>query len=337
MPPDSPAAALDKKEILAALKRLQAGDLTVQLPEGSGDATDAEIAATFNAHVETLNQFAFELTRVSREMGTEGVLGGSMKVSGAQGTWKDLADNVNTMTATLTVQLRSLFLVVTRLSEGDFSVRITVNAAGETAQLRDEVNVLADRLHTLAGGLSRLSDEIGTQGRYGGQIELNGATGTWVRLVADVNRMSENLANQLRAAFHVTAAVAQGDISQIIPGEPSGEMGEFARTVNAMVRQLSVFADELVRIAREIGVEGKFGGQMEVPGLPPTGTWRDITDSVNRMSANLTDQIRDVSQTAQAALENGPPRPTSAPAQGEMRQLFEHIDALSGKGTSGAE
>src|SRR3989440_491429 len=231
-----------------------------------------------------------EVARVAREVGTEGRVGGQAVVPGVAGTWKDLTDNVNFMAGNLTSQVRNIAEVATAIAGGDLSKKITVNVSGEILQLKETVNTMVDQLNAFAGEVTRVAREVGTDGRLGGQANVLGVAGTWKDLTESVNSMASNLTNQVRNIAAVSTAIANGDLSKKITVDVSGEILELKETINTMVDQLNAFAGEVTRVAREVGTEGRLGGQAQVPGV--AGTWKDLTDSVNSMASNLTGQVR---------------------------------------------
>src|SRR5207247_2573253 len=234
---------------------------------------------TINTMVDQLSSFADEVTRVAREVGTEGVLGGQARVKGVSGTWKDLTDNVNFMAGNLTTQVRGIAKVVTAVADGDLEQKFTIEAKGEVAALADTINSMIDTLRVFAEQVTTVARQVGTEGELGGQAEVPGVAGTWKTLTDNVNFMANNLTTQVRNIAEVTTAVANGDLSKKITVEAQGEMLELKNTINTMVDQLSSFADEVTRVAREVGTEGKLGGQAQVTGV--SGTWKDLTDNVN--------------------------------------------------------
>ena len=245
-----------------------------------------ELKDTINTMVDQLNSFASEVTRVAREVGTEGKLGGQAQVPGVAGTWKDLTDNVNFMASNLTAQVRNIADVATAIAGGDLSKKITVNVSGEILQLKETLNTMVDQLNAFAGEVTRVAREVGTEGRLGGQANVLGVAGTWKDLTESVNSMASNLTAQVRNIAEVTTAVANGDLSKKITVDVRGEILELKDTINTMVDQLNAFAGEVTRVAREVGTEGKLGGQASVRGV--AGTWKDLTDNVNSMAGNLT-------------------------------------------------
>jgi HAMP domain-containing protein len=256
------------------------------------------IGKVVNTMVEQLASFASEVTRVAREVGSEGKLGGQAKVKGVAGTWKDLTDNVNAMATNLTGQVRNIAEVTTAVARGDLSKKITVEVKGEILELKNTINVMVDQLNGFASEVTRVAREVGTEGKLGGQARVEGVAGTWADLTDNVNLMAENLTGQVRNIAEVTTAVAKGDLSKKITVDVKGEILELKDTINTMVDQLNGFASEVTRVAREVGTEGKLGGQAQVPGV--AGTWADLTDNVNLMAANLTGQVRNIAEVTTA-------------------------------------
>src|SRR3712207_253166 len=276
--------------------------------------------------VDQLNAFASEVTRVAREVGTEGVLGGQANVQGVSGTWKDLTDSVNAMANNLTNQVRNIADVTTAVAKGDLSRKITVEAKGEVLALKNTINTMVDQLSAFASEVTRVAKEVGTEGKLGGQASVEGVSGTWKDLTDNVNFMAANLTNQVRNIALVTTAVANGDLSQKISVEAKGEVLELANTINTMVDQLNAFASEVTRVAKEVGTEGKLGGQARVEGV--SGVWRGLTENVNAMAANLTVQLRDVSAVATAIANGDLTRKITVEAQGEILQIKEVINRM---------
>ena len=281
---------------------------------------------TINKMVEQLSAFASEVTRVSREVGTEGKLGSQGVVEGVGGTWRDLTDNVNFMAANLTTQVRAIAEVATAVAEGDLNKKITVEAKGEIGDLRDTINTMVDRLSAFASEVTRVSREVGTEGKLGSQGVVEGVGGTWRDLTDNVNFMAANLTTQVRAIAKVATAVVEGDLNQKITVEAQGEIGDLRDTINTMVDQLSAFASEVTRVAREVGTEGKLGSQGVVEGVG--GTWRDLTDNVNFMAANLTTQVRAISEVASAVVDGDLQRKIDVEAQGEILDLKNTINRM---------
>ena len=286
----------------------------------------AELKDTINTMVDQLSAFAAEVTRVAREVGTEGKLGGQAEVKDVSGTWKDLTDNVNLLAGNLTSQVRNIAQVTTAVAKGDLSQKITVDARGEVAQLKETVNTMVDQLSAFADEVTRVARDVGTEGRLGGQAIVPGVSGTWKDLTDNVNLLAGNLTSQVRNIAQVTTAVAKGDLSQKITVEVRGELLELKRTVNTMVDQLSAFADEVTRVAREVGTEGRLGGQAEVKGV--SGTWRDLTASVNSMADNLTDQVRNIAQVTTAVAKGDLSQKITVPARGEILELKNTINEM---------
>jgi HAMP domain-containing protein len=280
-------------EVSRVIKAVAEGDLSQKVElEIEGKQVQGEffrIGSTVNRMVDQLNAFASEVTRVAREVGTEGVLGGQASVPGVAGTWKDLTDSVNAMASNLTGQVRNIALVTTAVANGDLSQKITVEAKGEVLELKDTINTMVDQLSAFAGEVSRVAREVGTEGKLGGQAQVKGVSGTWKDLTDNVNFMAANLTAQVRNIADVTTAVAKGDLSRKITVNVQGEVLELKNTINTMVDQLNAFASEVTRVAKEVGTEGKLGGQARVEGV--SGTWRDLTQNVNGMAANLTIQL----------------------------------------------
>src|SRR5687767_9974085 len=248
-----------------------------------------ELKDTINTMVDQLNAFASEVSRVARGAGTGGVLGGQATVPGVAGTWKDLTDSVNAMGTNLTAQVRNIAEVTTAVARGDLSRKITVEVKGEILELKNTINTMVDQLNAFASEVTRVAREVGTDGKLGGQAAVPGVAGTWKDLTDSVNAMASNLTAQVRNIAAVTTAVARGDLSRKITVDVKGEILELKDTINTMVDQLNSFASEVSRVAREVGTDGKLGGQAEVPGV--AGTWKNLTDNVNSMASNLTGQV----------------------------------------------
>jgi signal transduction histidine kinase/HAMP domain-containing protein/CheY-like chemotaxis protein len=285
-----------------------------------------ELKNTINTMVDQLSSFASEVTRVAREVGTEGKLGGQADVKGVAGTWKDLTDNVNLMASNLTVQLRDMSKVATAIASGDLTQKITVDVRGEILQIKNVINTMVDQLRSFAAEVTRVAREVGTEGKLGGQAAVPGVAGTWKDLTESVNFMASNLTAQVRNIAAVTTAVATGDLSKKITVDVKGEILELKNTVNTMVDQLSSFADEVTRVAREVGMEGKLGGQAVVKGV--SGTWKDLTDNVNFMASNLTDQVRGIAKVVTAVANGDLKRKLFLEAKGEIAELAETINNM---------
>ncbi len=286
----------------------------------------AELKETINTMVDQLNAFASEVSRVAREVGTEGKLGGQAQVPGVDGTWKDLTDNVNSMAANLTGQVRNIADVTTAVARGDLSRKITVDVRGEILELKDTINTMVDQLNSFASEVSRVAREVGTEGKLGGQATVPGVAGTWKDLTDNVNSMAANLTDQVRNIADVTTAVARGDLSRKITVDVKGEILELKNTINTMVDQLNGFAAEVTRVAREVGSEGKLGGQALVPGV--AGTWKDLTDNVNSMAANLTGQVRNIAEVATAVARGDLSRKITVDVKGEIAELKDTINTM---------
>src|SRR5438128_1242051 len=284
-------------------------------------------AKTVNAMVEQLGAFTAEVTRVAREVGTEGKLGGQAKVKGVAGTWKDRTDSVNSMAANLTAQVRNIAEVTTAVATGDLSKKITVDVRGEILQLKDTINTMVEQLRGFASEVTRVAREVGTEGKLGGQAEVPGVAGTWKDLTDNVNLMASNLTDQVRNIAQVTTAVARGDLNQKITVDVKGEILELKDTINTMVDQLASFADEVTRVAREVGTDGKLGGQARVEGV--SGTWRDLTENVNFMASNLTSQVRSIAQVATAVANGDLSQKIEVEAKGEVAALADTINAMT--------
>ncbi len=285
-----------------------------------------ELKDTLNTMVDQLRSFASEVTRVAREVGTDGKLGGQAQVPGVAGTWKDLTDSVNSMASNLTGQVRNIADVATAIASGDLSKKITVDVSGEILLLKDTINTMVDQLNAFAGEVTRVAREVGTDGKLGGQAKVPGVAGTWKDLTDNVNSMAGNLTAQVRNIAEVTTAVARGDLSRKITVDVKGEILELKNTINTMVDQLNAFAGEVTRVAREVGTEGKLGGQAEVPGVG--GTWKDLTDNVNFMAFNLTGQVRNIAEVATAIASGDLSRKITVDVRGEILQLKETLNTM---------
>src|SRR5580658_3989750 len=257
-------------QLLAGLKAVRGGDFSTRLPQ-AGDPLLDEIATVFNGMNDQLALFTSEVTRVAREVGTEGKLGGQAEVPGVVGTWKDLTDSVNAMAGNLTDQVRNIARVTTAVAQGDLSQKITVDARGEILELKNTINTMVEQLSSFADEVTRVAREVGTQGKLGGQASVEGVRGTWKELTDNVNQMASNLTNQVRDISAVATAIARGDMTRKISVEVRGELLDLKNVINTMVDTLSSFADEVTRVARDVGVEGKLGGQAAVRGV--AGTW----------------------------------------------------------------
>src|SRR4051812_25984564 len=286
-----------------------------------------ELKNTINTMVDQLNAFAGEVTRVAREVGTEGKLGGQAEVPGVAGTWKDLTDNVNSMAKNLTNQVRNIAEVATSIASGDLSKKITVDVRGELLVLKETLNTMVEQLRSFAGEVTRVAREVGTEGRLGGQANVPGAAGTWKDLTDNVNLLAGNLTTQVRNIAEVTTAVARGDLSRKITVDAKGEILELKNTVNTMMDQLNAFAAEVTRVAREVGTDGKLGGQAQVPGVG--GTWKDLTDTVNVMAANLTEQVRGIAKVVTAVASGDLKQTFTVKSKGEVAALADTINNMT--------
>ena len=286
----------------------------------------ARIGTTVNAMVDQLGSFADEVSRVAREVGTEGKLGGQAAVPGVAGTWKDLTDNVNFMASNLTGQVRNIAQVTTAVANGDLSQKITVDVKGEVLELKNTINTMVDQLRSFADEVTRVAREVGTEGQLGGQAEVRDVSGVWRDLTENVNFMASNLTSQVRNIAQVATAVAKGDLTQKITVDAKGEVAALADTINSMTDTLGVFAEQVTGVAREVGTDGKLGGQAEVPGV--AGTWKDLTESVNSMAANLTDQVRNIAAVTTAVAQGDLSQKITVDAKGEVNQLKETINTM---------
>jgi HAMP domain-containing protein/signal transduction histidine kinase/PleD family two-component response regulator len=313
------------RQIASVTTAVAQGDLTQKVAvEAKGEV--ATLVKTINSMTDTLRVFAEQVTAVARAVGTDGVLGGQAEVHGVAGTWKDLTDSVNVMASNLTDQVRQIAVVTTAVANGDLSQKVTVEAKGEVATLAETINSMTDRLRVFAEQVTGVARAVGTEGMLGGQAEVEGVSGTWRDLTDSVNLMAGNLTSQVRNIAQVTTAVANGDLSQKITVDARGEIDELKRTINTMVDQLSSFADEVTRVAREVGTEGVLGGQARVEGV--SGTWRDLTQSVNYLASNLTDQVRNIAQVTTAVANGDLSQKITVDAQGEILELKQTINTM---------
>ncbi len=302
------------------------GDLSQKITVGAKGEI-LELKNTINVMVDQLNSFAAEVTRVAKEVGTEGKLGGQAEVEGVSGTWKDLTDNVNGLAGNLTAQVRNIAKVTTAVAKGDLSQKITVDARGEILELKNTINVMVDQLNSFAAEVTRVAKEVGTEGKLGGQAEVKGVSGTWKDLTDNVNFMAGNLTKQVRGIVKVVTAVATGDLSQKFVLEAKGEVAALAETINNMTDTLRIFADQVTTVAREVGIEGKLGAQARVPGV--AGTWKDLTDNVNFMASNLTTQVRGIVKVVTAVANGNLNEKFVLEAKGEVAALAETINNMT--------
>src|SRR5213080_1696477 len=356
------STSVDLPSFLSALKAVQKGDFSVRLPD-HWTGVAGKVADTFNEVVEMNRRLASELerlrlaigqhgkiterasvgpvsgawadsitnvnslvTRVAREVGTEGKLGGQADVRDVAGTWKDLTDSVNSMAGNLTAQVRNIAEVTTAVANGDLSKKITVNVRGEILELKNTINTMVDQVSSFAAEVTRVAREVGTEGKLGGQANVRGVAGTWKDLGDSVNSMAGNLTSQVRNIAEVTTAVANGDLSRKITVDVRGEILELKDIINTMVDQLSSFASEVTRVAREVGTEGKLGGQADVRGV--AGTWKDLTDSVNFMASNLTGQVRNIAEVTTAVANGDLSKKITVDVKGEILELKNTINTM---------
>jgi len=317
-------------EVTRAIAAVAQGNLTQTVRmDVDGRPLEGEFlrsASIVNTMIQQLGVFTAEVTRVAREVGTDGKLGGQAMVPGVAGTWKDLTDSVNSMASNLTGQVRNIAEVATAVASGDLSRKITVDVRGEILQLKEAINTMVDQLRSFASEVTRVAREVGTDGKLGGQAVVPGVAGTWKDLTDSVNAMAGNLTSQVRNIAEVTTAVARGDLSRKITVDVKGEILELKDTINTMVDQLNAFAGEVTRVAREVGTEGKLGGQANVTGV--AGTWKDLTDNVNFMAGNLTGQVRNIAEVATAIANGDLSRKITVDVRGEMLQLKETLNTM---------
>jgi HAMP domain-containing protein/signal transduction histidine kinase/DNA-binding response OmpR family regulator len=317
-------------EIARVISSVAKGNLSMQMPLEIGGHTlqgeFAQIAKEVNDMVKQLNLFSMEVTRVAREVGSEGKLGGQAKVKGVGGVWKDLTDSVNQMGSNLTAQVRNIAEVTTAVAKGDLSKKITVDVKGEILELKNTINTMVDQLNSFSSEVTRVALEVGTEGKLGGQAQVKGVAGTWKDLTDSVNQMASNLTGQVRNIAEVTTAVAKGDLSKKITVDVKGEILELKNTINTMVDQLNSFSAEVTRVAREVGSEGKLGGQATVKGV--AGVWKDLTDSVNQMASNLTGQVRNIAQVTTAMARGDLSRKITVDVKGEILELKDTINTM---------
>ncbi|MER6977193.1 HAMP domain-containing protein [Streptomyces carpinensis] len=322
-------------EVGRVLSAVAEGDLSPRMelrtpaPEGAGHPLRGEflkVGRTVNNLVDQLSTFTDEVTRVASEVGTEGKLGGQARVRGLSGSWKDLTDSVNTMASRLTAQVRDIALVTTAVAKGDLSRKVTVHVAGEMLELKNTVNTMVDQLSAFSSEVTRVAREVGTDGILGGQAHVPGVDGTWKELTDSVNLMAGNLTAQVRGIAQVTTAVANGDLSQKVTVPARGEVARLAETINQMTETLRIFADEVTRVANEVGAEGRLGGQANVPGV--AGTWKDLTDSVNTVFRNLTTQVRDIAAVTTAVASGDLSQKVTVDVAGEMLELKNTVNGM---------
>ena len=313
------------RNIAEVTKAVAAGDLSKKVTvDVKGEIL--ELKNTVNTMVDQLRSFASEVTRVAREVGTEGILGGQADVKGVSGTWKDLTESVNFMAGNLTGQVRNIAEVTTAVAAGDLSKKITVDVKGEIEELKDTINTMVDQLRSFAAEVTRVAREVGTEGSLGGQARVEGVSGTWKDLTDNVNLMASNLTSQVRGIAKVVTAVANGDLKQKLKVDAKGEIAELAETINSMTDTLATFAEQVTGVAREVGVEGQLGGQAKVPGA--SGTWKGLTENVNQLAANLTTQVRAIAEVAVAVTKGDLTRSITVQAEGEVAALKDTINEM---------
>src|SRR6187455_609414 len=317
-------------EVTRTITAVAKGELTQSMRlEADGRPLKGEFlrsATVVNEMIARMGVFTSEVTRVAREVGTEGKLGGQALVLGASGVWKDLTDNVNSMASNLTGQVRNISEVTIAVASGDLSRKITVDVRGEILQLKEAINTMVDQLRSFASEVTRVAREVGTEGKLGGQAIVPGVAGTWKDLTDNVNFMAGNLTAQVRNIAEVATAVAQGDLSRKITVNVRGEILQLKNTINTMVDQLNGFAAEVTRVSREVGTEGKLGGQAQVPGV--AGTWKDLTDSVNFMAGNLTAQVRNIAEVTTAVAGGDLSKKITVDVKGEILELKDTINTM---------
>src|SRR5829696_6775732 len=317
-------------EVTRAVGAVAKGDLGQSMAlEVDGRPLEGEFlrsAKLVNNMIDQLSVFTSEVTRVAREVGTEGKLGGQAQVKGVSGVWKELTESVNQMAGNLTAQVRNIADVTIAVANGDLSKKITVDVRGEILQLKEAINTMVDQLRSFAAEVTRVARDVGTDGKLGGQAVVPGVAGTWKDLTDSVNAMASNLTAQVRNIAGVTTAVARGDLSRKITVDVKGEILELKDTINTMVDQLNAFASEVTRVAREVGTEGKLGGQAVVKGV--AGTWKDLTDSVNFMASNLTSQVRNIAEVTTAVAKGDLSRKITAEAKGEILELKNTVNTM---------
>jgi CheY-like chemotaxis protein/HAMP domain-containing protein len=313
------------RNIAEVARAVASGDLSKKITV-SARGEVLELKTVLNAMVDQLNAFSAEVTRVSREVGVEGRLGGQAEVPGVRGIWKELTDNVNLMGSNLTNQVRDIAMVTTAVAKGDLTRKIMVDAKGEILELKNTINTMVDQLSAFAEQVTRLATEVGTEGKLGGQADVRGVAGTWRHLTDAVNSMANNLTEQVRNISQVATAIAQGDLQKKIVVDAKGEILELKNTINTMVDQLSAFADQVTRVAREVGTEGKLGGQASIEGV--RGTWKDLTDNVNSMASNLTAQVRNIAEVTTAVAKGDLSKKITVDVRGELLELKNTVNTM---------
>ncbi len=322
------STGLNEVELLKALTALKNGDFTVRMAV-SGAGTAGQIAETVNTLQDQLLAYASETNRITHEIGVEGLFGGQAEVPALSGSWKEMLDGLNTMAYTLTDQVRDFAGTTHAIASGDLTRKVSVKAKGEMLEWKTTVNIMVEQLNFYAAELTRVVRALGTDGKLGAQMDVPGVLGIWRDLLTNVNTMAFDLTRQIRSLHSVTLAVANGDLSMRITTEARGETEELKNLINTMIERLNVLFYEFSRLARELGTEGKLGGQAEVAGM--AGDWKDLIDQVNRMSANLTHQIRDLSHTIRALAEGDTSHKVTAPAAGEVVHFKDAVNSLVDK------
>ncbi|WP_425573689.1 HAMP domain-containing protein [Streptomyces globosus] len=313
------------EQLLAGLTAVRDGNLDTRLPEDAG-GLPGKIAAVYNGMVAQLSLVTTEVTRVAEEVGGQGLLGGQARVPPVGGVWRQLTAGVNSMADNLTSQVRNISQVATAVARGDLTQKIRVDARGEILELKETINTMVERLSSFAEEVTRVAREVGTEGNLGGQATVHGVSGTWKDLTDNVNSMANNLTNQVRNIAQVTTAVAQGDLTRKIDVDARGEILELKTTINTMVDQLGSFAAEVTRVAREVGSEGRLGGQAEVADV--SGTWKRLTENVNELAGNLTRQVRAIAEVTGAVARGDLTRTIAVDAPGEVGALRDNINAM---------
>ncbi len=317
-------------EVARVIGAVAKGDLTqtmsLEIDDRPLTGEFLRTAKVVNTMVAQLGTFSSEVTRVAREVGTEGKLGGQAVVKGVAGTWKDLTDNVNLMAANLTSQVRNIAEVTTAVAKGDLSKKVTVDVKGEILELKNTVNTMVDQLSSFAAEVTRVAKEVGTEGQLGGQADVRGVAGTWKDLTDNVNELAGNLTVQLRDVSKVATAIASGDLNQKITVQAQGEILQIKNVINTMVDQLGSFASEVTRVAKEVGTDGKLGGQADVRGV--AGTWKDLTDNVNAMAGNLTSQVRNIADVTTAVARGDLSKKITVDVKGEILELKNTVNTM---------
>src|SRR5256884_63732 len=316
---------LDRGELLKALRQFKRGDFSARMPLNL-TGIDGEIAQAFNDVVEMEESKAVGIARVADQVGKEGMIGQRMNVAGAAGGWADVIEAMNTLVADMAYPITEVTRVMSAVAKGDLSKKITVDVKGEILELKSTINTMVDQLNAFAGEVSRVAREVGTEGKLGGQAQVKGVGGVWKDLTDNVNSMAANLTGQVRNIAEVTTAVAKGDLSKKITVDAKGEVFELKSTINTIVDQLNAFAGEVSRVAREVGTDGKLGGQAQVPGV--AGVWKDLTDNVNQLAANLTGQVRNIAEVTTAVAKGDLSKKITVDVKGGGLELKSTINTM---------